>query len=345
MISRSFGMHASVRAAGGDAGDRPRPAGRSALLGAVVFGAVLAGAVVVGSGAARAQPGGDADVAAIRAAAKAYREALAAGDAEAVKRVWTADGDIVDGWGNRLRPQDMAALDGGDADRGEPRPEFRISETTLRFLTADVAVEDGTVDVVLPGTKTPIEGWFSALWVRDGAGWKLAGLRESERPVAAEADMLDDLDWLVGDWAVEGGDEEGDEAGAELPAEMSVRWDAGRMFLARDFRMPAVADGGTAGVIEVHERIGWDAAVRRIRSWSFASDGTRAESTWFRDGDSWIEARTVILPDGGQDSAVNIYSYDGRDRCVWRVLPDADDLEAGPPSRATWVRRAEETDR
>jgi hypothetical protein len=321
---------------------------RAVLFGAVRVGVVLSAAAMVGAGAARAQPGGDAgaaaDVAAIRAAATAYREALAAGDAEAVKRAWTADGDIVDGWGNRLRPQDMAALDGGEADRGEPRPEFRTSETSLRFLTADVAVEDGTVDVVLPGMKTPIEGWFSALWVRSGASWKLAGLRESERPVAAGADMLEDLDWLVGDWVAEpGGDDEA--AGADAAAEMSVRWDAGRMFLVRDFRVPAVADDGTAGVIEVHQRIGWDAVVRRIRSWTFSSDGSRAESTWFRDGDSWIEARTGILPDGRQDSALNIYSYDGRDRCVWRVMPDADALEAGPPSRATWVRRAEDTER
>ena len=322
---------------------RPSPWFR-VLVGAIVTLVVVAS----GPGAVRAQPasagGAPGDVAAIRAAAKAYREALVAGDTEAVKRAWTADGDIVDGAGNRLRPQDMAALDGGEADRGEPRPDFHVSETTLRFLTPDVAVEDGTVDVVLPGMKTAIEGWFSALWVRSGDSWKLAGLRESERPVAADADMLEDLDWLVGDWAAEpGGDDEA--ARADAAAEMSVRWDAGRMFLVRDFSIPAIADDGTAVMIEVHERIGWDAAVRRIRSWTFSSDGTRAESTWFRDGDSWIESRTGILPDGRQESVVNIYSYDGVDRCVWRVMPGADDLEAGPPSRATWVRRTGDSDR
>ena len=41
-----------------------------------------------------------ADVTAIRAAATAYRAALAKGDAAAIKAAWTEDGDAVDGWGN-----------------------------------------------------------------------------------------------------------------------------------------------------------------------------------------------------------------------------------------------------
>lgn len=294
---------------------------------------------------ASAQPvaaaGAAADVAAIRAAAAAYREALAKGDTDAVKAAWTADGDIVDGWGRRLKPQDMAALDGGSAVATQPRPEFHVAETQLRFLTADVAVEDGTVDVVLPGMKTPIEGWFSALWVRSGTAWKLAGLRESERPVATDADTLEDLDWLVGDWELIVDEPTGaGPAASPAATEMSVRWDAGRKFLIREVRIRDAAAPG-----EVHQRIGWDPLVRRIRSWSFSSDGSRGEATWLRDGDSWVAVQTGVLPDGRQASAVNIYSYDGRDRFVWRVLPEALDADAGRPTRATWVRKPKGVER
>lgn len=250
--------------------------------------------------------------------------------------------------GKRVLPQDVGALDGGPAAATKPRPEFRTSETQLRFLTPDVAVEDGTVDVVLPGMTTSIEGWFSALWVRTGGGWKLAGLRESERPITPAADMLADLEWMVGDWTLvveepagqPGTGKPASPAATGMEMEMSVRWDAGKAFLIRDIRVPdAAADDAAAGV-EVHQRIGWDPTVRRIRSWSFSSDGSRGEATWYRDGDSWVVEQAAITPDGRQDSAINIFSYDGRDRCVWRILSEALDSDAGRPTRATWVRKA-----
>jgi len=278
--------------------------------------------------------GGPADVAAVRAASQAYRDALATGDVAAVRAAWTADGDIVDSFGRRLRADEPGALDGGTTSAGEPRPQFRIDETQIRFLAADVAVEDGTVDVLLPGTTTPVEGWFSALWVRSGDDWKLAGLRESERPTAGDANLLDDLGWLVGEWTLDVDQPVGTEAAVADPTEMTVRWNAGRTFLIRDIRV-AAADGDA---VDYHQRIGWDPVVRRIRSWSFATDGSRSEATWFRDGDSWVAVQTGIMPDGRQDSVVNIYSHDGRDRCVWRILPDALDVDDGRPTRATWVR-------
>lgn len=312
----------------------------------------VAAAAIVSNACAQpvAALGTPADEAAIRATAAAYRDALAKRDANAVKAIWTADGDIFDGWGNRLQPQTVDALDGGAAAANKPRPEFRMGETQVRFITADVAIEDGTVDIVLPGMKTAIEGWFSALWVRSGNTWKLAALRESERPVVAAADMLADLDWLVGEWGLAVGDT-ADQATAGKPAapaamEMRVRWDAGHTFLIREVHGPvALSDTDVADPVEVHQRIGWDPLVRRIRSWSFSSDGSRGEATWFRDGDSWVAVHTGILPDGRQESAVHIYSYDGRDRCVWRILPEALDTDDDRPTRATWVRKPKGVDR
>lgn len=273
-------------------------------------------------------------VEAIRAAATAYREAVTKGDADAIRAAWTADGDIVDGWGTRLEARADGVLTGG-ATTG-PRPEFHVGETRLRVIAPDVALEDGSVDVVLPGMKTPIEGWFSAVWVRQGGGWKLAALRESERPVATDESMLADLDWMVGDWSLVA---EGAEPKAAA-ADMTIRWDAGRTFLIREARIPDLSGGDDPPrMIDVHQRIGWDPTVRRIRSWSFSSDGSRGEATWFRDGDSWVALLTTVLPDGRQRTAVHIYSYDGRERCIWRTLPEGLDVDAGLPPRVTWIRK------
>lgn len=325
------------------AGSRPLVAGdrRTVVVGAVgllAAWAALALAAPVAFGQAVETAASTADVTAIRAAAAAYREALAKGDAAAIKAAWTADGDIVDGWGNQLQAANMAPRSAPAAGVTAPRPDIRLGETRLRFLARDVAVEDGTVDVVLPGTKNPIQGWFAAIWVRRGADWKLAGLRESERPVPTDGDMLADLDWMVGDWilAVDGADEKNPAA----PMEMKVRWDAGHAFLIREARVPVAREaGGPAEVIEVHQRIGWDPLVKRIRSWSFSSDGSRSEATWLRDGTSWIATQSVVFPTGRQETTVNIYTYDGQQRCVWRTLPEAIEADEGGPARATWIRK------
>jgi len=279
-----------------------------------------------------------ADVTAIRAAATAYRAALAKGDAAAIKAAWTEDGDTVDGWGNLYDSKDTATLSGTVADAAGTRPDVRMSETRLRLIARDVVIEDGTVDVILPGMKSPIEGSFTAIWARRGAGWKLTGLRESERPVSVDGDMLEDLDWMVGDWtlAIDGADEK--KAAASM--EMTVRWDAGHAFLIREVRAPvASGDGGPADVVEIHQRIGWDPLVKRIRSWSFSSDGSRSEATWVRDGTSWIATQSIVFPAGDQETAVSIYTYDGQNRCVWRTLPEGLELDDGRPSRATWIRK------
>lgn len=277
-----------------------------------------------------------ADAAAIRATAAAYRDALAKGDAAAIRRIWTPGGDVVDGWGNVLSAADVANV--GDGPAARLKPEIRMSETRLRLITADVVLEDGSVDVVMPGSTTPLEGWFSAIWVKQGGAWKLAGIREAEQPTALRPDTLDDLDWMVGEWTLVPEDRAGKDA---VPAmEMSVRWDAGRMFLVRDVRLSSAATAAEPVTLDVQQRIGWDPLVGRIRSWSFSTDGSRGEATWFRDGNSWIAKGTAIQPDGTQATTVHIYSYDGRDRCQWRTMREPFASDDRIPVRATWVRKA-----
>lgn len=283
---------------------------------------------------ATANPAHAVDIAAIRAAAAAYREALARGDAAAIRAAWTADGDIVDSLGNVLPAGDAAV--GGERTQGE-RPEVHVGETRLRFIAPHVAVEDGSLDVILPGMTTPLQGSFTAIWVRQGDAWKLAGVREAERPVVADAASLEDLDWMIGEWVlVPEDDAKSTQAGS---MEMTVRWDARRTFLLREARLTPPADSGEP-VVELQQRIGWDPLVGRIRSWSFSTDGSRAEATWFRDGDSWIARGASVLPDGTQVHSTNIYTPDGRNRCVWRVVQPPLASGDGLPARATWVRKA-----
>jgi len=290
-------------------------------------------------------------VAAIRAAARRYQEAFQQGDGAALAALWTPDGDIVDDQGRVLNGREaVAGITAPSADG----PQTRIKETKLRLLTDDVAIEDGTVEVTPPGAAVPLVGWFSATWVRRAGAWQLAGVRESQIASPHDAARLADLDWMVGDWTVveDHPDRPADAAATADGAaiELSVRWNATRTFLLRDMKIgPArqAAAGGaavTAGgddlpAMQITQRIGWDPLSRQIVSWVFGSDGSHGEATWTRDGTTWIARTSAVHPDGTQTSSLNIYTYDGDDRCTWRSVPTHIGGEHAPHVTMTMIRR------
>ncbi len=299
--------------------------------------AILA-AITLSSGYVAAETGDKPradDEAAIRAAAQAYIEALDKGDDDALAALWTPDGDIVDAAGNFLPGRKTLALD-ADAPKPDPanRPEFRIQETRLRFLSGDVALEDGTVEVI-PPTGTPLSGRFSATWVKHEGSWKLAALREARGDPPSPQAVLADLDWMVGDWVVVDAPARHDDP-AKPQIEVSTQWNASKTYLVRTMTITHSAD---TPPLEITQRIGWDPLSKSIHSWVFGSDGSHGEATWVRDGKSWVAQARAIHPDGSQSTSLNIYTYDGKDRCVWRSLPTHVGGEHVPTVNMTMVRK------
>jgi len=281
-----------------------------------------------------------ADSAAIRAAGAAYKAALERGDGKALAAIWTPDGDIVDAAGNVMKGRESVALlePAAAADAAKPRASFTIKDTSLRFMTPDVAVEDGTVTVVPPGGTTPLEGRFAAVWVRHEGSWKIAALREARGEQADGIAVLSDLAWMVGDWTVVEDEAGGKDDGPQPKIELSVRWNPSRTFLLRDMKItPPGADAEAA--IQISQRIGWDPLSKSIHSWVFSSDGGHGEADWSQDEGSWVARTTAVLPDGSQTSSLNIYSYDGKDRCVWRSMPTHVGGEHMPQIHLTLVRK------
>lgn len=300
-------------------------------------------AILVATSLAATAADRTADEQAIRAASQTYKEALERGDGKALAALWMPDGDIIDDAGRAVKGSDTVAmlepLSAEDSKAG--RPQVAISETSLRFINPDVAVEDGTVEVVHPGHSATLHGRFSATWVRHDGAWKLAAIREARGDQAVGPETLADLAWMVGDWVVV------DETGGDGPQpgkpaiEMAVRWNPSRTYLLRDLKItPAHDPNAPVTATHITQRIGWDPLSKSIRSWVFSDDGGHGEATWSRDNGSWVARTTAVLPDGSQTSAINIYSYDGKDRCVWRSLPTHVGGEHMPQVNMTMVRTA-----
>jgi uncharacterized protein (TIGR02246 family) len=283
------------------------------------------------AGSAPAETARAADVEAIRAAAAAYQEALARGDGSLLASLWAPEGDIVDDAGNVLLGRDTTALVGGEA--AGPKPEFHITETKLRFLCADAAIEDGIVEVRLPGGGT-IDGHFAAVWVKHDGAWKLSAIREARTPDAEGSGDLQELDWMVGDWeAVAATTSAATTPGAPAAAQpiagqqgdpitLAVTWNPTRTFLVRQMRIPPPPGApDDAPSLEISQQIGWDPLARQVRGWAFGTDGSHGESTWIREGDAWIARTVSVRPDGRKMSTLTVYTPDGPDRCTLQALP------------------------
>jgi uncharacterized protein (TIGR02246 family) len=264
---------------------------------------------------------------AIRAAAKDYRAALAKGDAKALAACWTADGEYIDELGN-AHPASQLVADAQQPAGDGPMPEIKVTTSKIRFLTSDVAVEDGSSEVVWPGAEgvPPVSGHFHATWVKQGERWRLASL--CEIPDVAPANPgLADLDWMVGTWTAVSGD---------ATLEATVRWDDTGTFLLRDTK--AVQDG--QALLRGSQRIGWDPLTGKLKSWSVDSDGGHAEAVWTKDGSSWVEQASGVLPDGRPTSATAVITFDGKDSFVRKLLAARIQGESVPEQEVRFARHA-----
>ncbi len=279
------------------------------------------------------------DEQAIRSASQAYKDALEKGDGKALAKLWLPEGDIIDATGEVLPGRTSVEMLEPPAADAPPaaKPAITFEKTTVRFVSPDVALEDGVVRALPPGYSVPVHGRFAAVWVRHEGAWKLAAIRESKSDRAVGHEVLADLDWMIGDWAaVE--DATVKTAGVRPTIEVSARWNRQHTFIIRD--MTITPPGGSQDdAIRITQRIGWDPLSKSIRSWVFSSDGGHGEAVWYRDGDSWVARASAVLPDGSQTSSLNMYSFDGKDRCVWRSLPTHVGGEHMPQVNMTMVRK------
>lgn len=263
-----------------------------------------------------------ADEAAIRASAQAYAAAFTRRDAKALAAFWAPDAvHAVDGKKVTGREAIEKAFAAVFAEAGDARLQVKIN--SLRFVTDDVAIEDGTALVRRPGEATE-ESTYTAVHVRKDGKWLLDSVRETESPAAASPfDKLKELDWMVGDWV-----DDNDEATVRT----SVKWMGNGAFLVRTFSIAI----GDSVQLEGGQVVGYDPVKKQIRSWAFDSDGGFSEGLWTRDGNQWTVRSTNTLADGRQGTATTVFRYIDENRFGWKsiardlegeLLPNVDEVE------------------
>jgi uncharacterized protein (TIGR02246 family) len=258
------------------------------------------------SGLAQPPKGNPEEEAALLRRAEAFVEAYHRGDAKAVASFWTPDGDYTDRTGRQHKGRDAIEKAFQSLFAENKGLKLRIDIASLRFVTPDVAVEDGTTAVIPPDRGPPSRARYTIVHVKNDGQWYLASVRDAPFTAATNYERLRALEWLIGDWVDE---TEGGEA-----TRASFSWAENQNFIVSSFATTFKKIELGSGT----QWIGWDPLGKQIRSWTFDASGGFGEGSWSRDGGKLIVKSITVLPDGKKVTATNVVTRLDADTVRWQ---------------------------
>ena len=259
--------------------------------------------------------------------AEAFIEAFHKGDAKAVAAFWTADGDYTDQEGKRHKGREAIEKLFKGFFAENKGLKLRIDIASLKFVTADVAIEDGTTSVIPPDGGLPSRARYTIVHVKKEGQWMLSSVRDTPYTPPSNHEHLAGLEWLIGDWASDG------DKGEVVRVEFA--WTESRNFVIGSFATTfknITIGGGT-------QRIGWDPLAKNIRSWTFENNGGFGEGTWTPDGNKWVAKSTGVVREGKKVAATNILTRIDEDTMSWESKDRTEDGKPLPDIKPIKMKR------
>lgn len=245
------------------------------------------------------------EMAAVIANDRAYEQAYAKADVDALAGFFTEDAEYTSDSGGNF--SGIAAIKAclSDAFRTNKGSKLNINVDSVKLLTPEVVVEKGSTTVVSK-TGEAVEALFTAVHVKKDGKWKISQVIETPMPEITPTDRLAELTWLLGDW------EEADKE-AGVTVQSHYQWSRGGSFITRNVTVKR----GDDSVLEGWQIIGWDPVAEGIRSWTFDDKGGYSEGTWTREGQRWLVRDIGYGPDGSRTSADQTITKTSDDRFFW----------------------------
>jgi uncharacterized protein (TIGR02246 family) len=257
--------------------------------------------------AAQSKGGNPADEAALLKNAEAFVEAFGKADAKALAAFWTPDGDFTDLTGVKLSGREAIEKSYTELFAAHKGMQLRIDVTALRFVTPEVAVEDGTTAVIRPDGLPPARARYTIVHAKRDGRWFLESVRQAAYAPPSNYEHLRGLEWLIGEWA--------DDVPRGEAARISFEWTDNQNFVVSHFTTTiqnVSIGGGTSW-------IGWDPTAKTVRSWLFETTGGFGQGTWTKDGAKWTVKSSAVLPDGKKAGSTNVVTRVDADTLTWAV--------------------------
>jgi uncharacterized protein (TIGR02246 family) len=257
----------------------------------------------------------------------AFIAAYNKGDAKAVAAFWTPDATYVDQVGREYKGRAAIEQLYEKVFAARKGAALSIEVSSAKELAPDVVLEDGITEVTSVEGGPATTARFTAVLVKKDGEWYLQSVHDSVVYPPSDAEHLEDLEWLIGEWT---GEAETGESG-----EASYEWAQDQNFIVSSFT--TTVDGVPLG--GGTQWIGWDAVEKQVRSWSFYSGGGFGEATWTKDGNTWALKTTAKTADGRRVSATNIVTKTDDDHLTWQMTKLTVDGEALPDHKPVKMKR------
>jgi uncharacterized protein (TIGR02246 family) len=296
------------------------------LFGITTLAALL---LVVSAGTVPAEGPKDkaAEEAAIFKNAEAFVAAFHKGDAKAVAAFWTKDGDYTDQTGRTVKGRDAIEKLFTEFFAENKGLKLRIEILGMKFVTGDVAIEDGMTATISPDGAPPSRARYTIVHVKQDGKWMLSSVRDAPFAVPTNQEHFRGLEWLIGDWASDSDKGE--------TARVAFAYTDSQNFITASFTTTfknVMIGGGT-------QWIGYDPLAKGIRSWTFEHGGGFGESTWKQDGDKWTSKSTGVTRDGKKHTATNILTRIDADTMSWESKNRTEDGKDLPDIKPIRMKR------
>ena len=249
-----------------------------------------------------------ADEAAIRKSAAAYAEIFNTHDAKALADLWSPDAVYLNrSTGEQVVGRAAIAEQFTAQFKNQPHVKLEVNVASVQFISPNVAVERGTAKLLEPNSE-PEEIDYSAIDVKRDGKWLLDRVTDvAKEAVPSHYEQLKVLEWMVGHWTT-------DDNNATV--DVDCNWTKNKNFLTRAFKLSIGDDFDFSGM----QIIGWDAAAKTIRSWTFDSNGTFAEATWEQRSGRWFIRNKGTLPDGRAATMINVMKQVDDNSFTWQTI-------------------------
>lgn len=260
--------------------------------------------------------------------AEAFVAAFQKEDAKALSEMWTVDGDFVDLEGRVLRGRAAIEKDFTELFKENDGLKLRIDVASVRFLSPDTAIEDGTTSVLGSDGALPSRARYTNVLVKKDGKWLLSSVRESPYVPPTQRDNLAGLEWMLGEWVDPTTEGHVAHAIFELTPDRNYIVSRRAVRVNGDF-----LDNGT-------QRIAWDPAAKQIRSWNFEPDGGFGDAVWTKNADgTWTVKTTSTLQSGHKASGTTTVTRVDPDTVTWQTKEQVVDGKAAPDTAVVTMKR------